>query len=1788
MTIKDLDIESPAIPDRGLDLARWLNMPSAGGALMARDALQLPPVGVTEFITDELSPLNNDVIGERYVQSNKSINGERVESKETINHDVRADIATSNKIHSAEKNDMYFTTNVLNRLGENGDAKKSKAHKNPSADVISSNQAQTSPFIANKNRKETNSPCTSQERKKPECRQSKEKEESFIRENIAGNNAGHFMSEELLPIQLTVTPDGPIITSSAASPTCATCGEGIPNQPGGVCKQCIYRGKYADTKGGTFEEIINYAQNLASNVKKMFTTKGDPKSKPIVVKRTDVVDIPQSSEPSQKLQRYQSEIARQRCPAPHVVGSDDKHSIVCGDDMEAMSVDGEGLKDHRGRLEREASTLTNTDGRPPMARAKTKVKALFSSSRTKTFRSRVARTRTDHELKNDSVTSTLSCRADFKKNSILDSTRKSGRTQTFDSSNLHLRKDGVNRSRLAVMQEGTPVDPPANEDKFGDKSHRYALSRSATSPGTPGLKALQREKSNFGTGGPLVRTNTKLTLRANKAAVLRKENIHKATALFHQQPAIDTSDGSPQLERKRGNIRHHGDTRTKIKPLATISEKQSPANTHAKETLEFITTPVGSNIKQEAKVNFEPISQKLSEQTDSEIYCGTKNYMDDSKITNPYHEESFQVIKRQGDVEKEMAENNPYCDDLHHYGKGLEDQLLKQSLVENQSDLALTHYFCKEVSKSVKDNALRKEEEINLYTDKQAVEPTSQSKHEKRSCGQWYSLRGVTSKSSTQLREATKVRSSLSDVGTARSSLMGAAGPHTRKHVKYSETDVDSGTIYHMAKRIASNQKVSSHNEFTGGSNFFETGGDVSKSSSSTSDSSATGIDADYTGGFFKDAFDESEKKDVNKSESNASEHAYFEYASEPKAEPIECDIYTGNVFSPSANNLALSGMSDNWKNKSTNNSNRLPTFRYRSRTTMSRIGNRIILNCSNNSNSFVKRSRSPSVVNMGPKVTQTLSSSYVDYAGNLRPLNQPVNIPLSETIDFTKYDKIGMGDSDFFCSAPKHEKDKHSLYESGAHSSGISSYSGSASTYTTENDYTPGDRNSDYNNSNDDGTFLNSNNNYFGDFYTGEENHHWGTPEARTTNTTSASSNDHVPPPSPKYAPGSFYENAYSEPQRSPPKAQVPPSSTFFGRFTGYGEPPAQQDQYSPDYAGAFSHAPLGGSRPRSPTGSVYEGYGRTCSASPKRQSYENDGYFDYHTPGSREERRDFMESPEQSRTPSLPKIKRVGAIICRENVANKDDYAEDVNRDLMEDSWVPISYRLAAEQVKEMGGGRCSSRDLFKTTEAKCDSSLLDASPFAQGQMLEALGRKNGGWNLKQNTDSLKDDISMKWRDAREKGNSDHHQKPRKKKTSDHTINRTTVSSVWRPTDHIPAKARGNRVLVKPEPRGPTLLDKDGDNRNNSNPLDSTQSGGELHIETPPTFRSSKDQSKNSDESKRERKRAPFPSKVKIEYPKLKMRPPPPPTPPPAKPDVRATVVRGKDTLLISICKNPEKCVVQPDDIVAHSNPFEQNIEVEVDEDLDDEVEAERAKSQPRPRPLSCFKPTRWALLEAEPESDTQIDDTSQQHKTKPSLQNSQRKPNKPDFPEKTEEFVPKSDSVAREIGMISSDTLGDSSQEDKEMGKKPEENDGSLNESKEKVAERVNLTAGREDHADTEQSKTSKEKGDEKIHDLIKKYLSFSEKPLETDATSGLGDLEHLEEEDEDVNNQWPFLKYRIKKKDRHAYVKISQQLKDAQRLMDMPLRKREKRLVKSTVNAGADGILPLAVIENYDTL
>ena len=56
MTIKELEIL--AVPDQRAPCR--LGMPPAGGVLMARNAMELPPAGVLDFVPSELTPQDDD------------------------------------------------------------------------------------------------------------------------------------------------------------------------------------------------------------------------------------------------------------------------------------------------------------------------------------------------------------------------------------------------------------------------------------------------------------------------------------------------------------------------------------------------------------------------------------------------------------------------------------------------------------------------------------------------------------------------------------------------------------------------------------------------------------------------------------------------------------------------------------------------------------------------------------------------------------------------------------------------------------------------------------------------------------------------------------------------------------------------------------------------------------------------------------------------------------------------------------------------------------------------------------------------------------------------------------------------------------------------------------------------------------------------------------------------------------------------------------------------------------------------------------------------------------------------------------------------------------------------------------------------------------------------------------------------------------------------------------------------------------------------------------------------
>ena len=86
----------------------------------------------------------------------------------------------------------------------------------------------------------------------------------------------------------------------------------------------------------------------------------------------------------------------------------------------------------------------------------------------------------------------------------------------------------------------------------------------------------------------------------------------------------------------------------------------------------------------------------------------------------------------------------------------------------------------------------------------------------------------------------------------------------------------------------------------------------------------------------------------------------------------------------------------------------------------------------------------------------------------------------------------------------------------------------------------------------------------------------------------------------------------------------------------------------------------------------------------------------------------------------------------------------------------------------------------------------------------------------------------------------------------------------------------------------------------------------------------------------------------------------------------------------------------------------------------------------------------------------------------------------------------------------------------------------------------------------------TRASNAQDDEKATELINKYLS--KQPQAHDR------VEQAEEDEGEDYDEWPYLRPGITKENRATYVMLSQQLNDGRRLMDMPVRKRGKRLWK----------------------
>lgn len=760
---------------------------------------------------------------------------------------------------------------------------------------------------------------------------------------------------------------------------------------------------------------------------------------------------------------------------------------------------------------------------------------------------------------------------------------------------------------------------------------------------------------------------------------------------------------------------------------------------------------------------------------------------------------------------------------------------------------------------------IQKYGEPNLSDDKESLWYGSHNEDRSLRCRD----RSHESKSSTSFHIVTTARSSHSDVALLKHS---GAWEHiqSRRQPIYSETDVDTGLIYHFAKRQTTRAHVPPFQDFTNASkDIYTMSGDVSTSASSNSAISTKSevSDSAYTGGFFKhDPFyDNDSKISSSSSSADSPDHLYFEPEDVTKREPSEMDIYTGAIFSSSQNALSLGTASklgdptyDALKDGSTNNSTRPPMtrmsrrLRYRphidvikfkstdspgeflSKSTVPYSENRFC-NVSNNSSSWSSDDNVESSSNRGAVVRKTKDSTYTDYGAGMKPEFHVRRIEkTAPTLDFFKYENQDDSSTDLLSKTPVQT----------CSASGNTWYSGfsvqrfdnlaqsafrpkkrpindnSLAWQSSDDYYTVqirpwANKTNNCNYGDIDQESCDTNNSHFEDIYTS----YCAGPNCR-------------PPPPPPHAqeqsqdyrqstsdkwyvdetpvnrsPTVFYEQATPRPG-SPKKS----SSGIYETAEAPYSPANIFGQAA--YSGARAYATEVGwseneQQYQMPSNNSYAETLDGKQLSPERANLgEKYSYFQYvsnespaHTSLLRDEDTYSYDSTFAKVESVIREIKKVGGIVCRENVANKEDYAEDVNRDLEQGGWMmPINFRHEdkLKYPSEISTTRPSVRPeiapmlpdpVYQGRQPK----PLEESTYNQNRIYDNVGARN---KWREMSKKQEPEVSI----SRESSYKSH-------QAGDIKRQEYAKTTAWNPPDQIPERARGKRTIIN-TPK-PTILE-------------------------------------------------------------------------------------------------------------------------------------------------------------------------------------------------------------------------------------------------------------------------------------------------------------------------------------------------------------------------------------------
>ncbi|XP_059157459.1 uncharacterized protein LOC131941896 [Physella acuta] len=1077
------------------------------------------------------------------------------------------------------------------------------------------------------------------------------------------------------------------------------------------------------------------------------------------------------------------------------------------------------------------------------------------------------------------------------------------------------KQNAIKILRLQLLREGTPVDPPHSVEKRQDsKLKKSSLSRSATvsyktstTKKDPKPKLTKKEDSLL----KVNRSSTKITIRTNKASALRKENSikgkerlfppgHASAESWKDEPGkVDirhrsaSDDGIMPLYHQRSDIKKSWSRSAVNENMIHSDFKSGIFKTGRSKTGDAVTTVV-DDVKQ-TEYKTKSSGQKLPHSVLSDqLYSGQTLHnalkVNETTLEPPKYVDhpvpAPRTDKPVKTIPAAVPPDNSYCDGVKHLPVALERQLSSLS----KTKLADTGNYYNEPaidadihepksSEATKVDALVVAK-AELYTVENTKEDTY---YETKDMALSKRDRSHESKSSTSFHVVANVRSSHSDLALIRPQSV-CENYTSRRHG--GETDVDTGFIYHFAKRQTTRAQVPNYHDLTSSKGIYTMSGDVSTSDSSYSSISGKSEPAEncYTGGFYKqDPFYDHDNNGDSSSASSSS-HLYFEPTQLVcNKELSEQDLYTGDVFNSEQNDMFTKEVP--YSNGSTNNSSRpvqsRMSRRYRGRpridyvvdsdldiingTTMALWGN----NYSNNSSNGPDFGRewnydefSKGEVDSRPQITTSEDSAYTDYV-NHRPAPLPVKQETSyqKTIDFTKYDMQETANTGFFFQA-SNKVDTEDMWYRGPR---VRTYMGDPLERGIEacpnlHRLPPNDEDDSYtniicpkykNNNNehelpvkeikeeDNLIFNNHNNNHLEDFYTGD----YEPQDVRRKpplGVKEQSGGSH-------YSTSGFYMDSVMSPHPAGPRlfGQQGDSYASHGAYgsSDYSSPgmyghleranprslsssPSRGDYADPPYASPsmYGAAPLDGrmsreadswnvyeaSQYKTPRQSDYEElptqrYGREVRV----QQEERDSYFDYTASrnpsagfyGENNIAGAFSSFNAAVAPPAVPvvhEIKKVGGIVCRENVVNKEDYAEDVNRDLMDEPGAWVSYKYRAEEdtrnFKEMGGSRSTKHELFSPTETSATGKfkVSDDSPYATNEVHDNFGARN------------------KWREMNDHAANKRDKDPKNKGSAKEKKNYLN-GTAWRPSDQIPERAMGKRPQQTSNklPITPTILE-------------------------------------------------------------------------------------------------------------------------------------------------------------------------------------------------------------------------------------------------------------------------------------------------------------------------------------------------------------------------------------------